>query len=159
MRVVSGGQTGVDRGALDAARAAGVPIGGWVPRGRWAEDGRVPARYGVLRETGSADPAHRTRRNVEDSDGTLLVSHGALVGGSALTRRVAEALGKPCLWLDLDALSVADAVARALLWVGQHQIETLNVAGPRASEDPNGYSATLGLVGALLARVPPRDRG
>jgi hypothetical protein len=157
MRIVSGGQTGVDRGALDAARAAGVPIGGWVPRGRWAEDGRVPETYHELRETGSADPAQRTRRNVEDSDGTLLVSHGPLVGGSALTRSVAEALDKPCLWLDLESLSAADAVARVRRWVHQNGIRTLNVAGPRASEDPNGYAAAFGLMGAVLSRVPPPE--
>lgn len=159
MRLVSGGQTGVDRGALDAARAAGVPIGGWVPRGRWAEDGRVPDTYDALRETDSADPAQRTRRNVEDSDGTLLVSHGPLLGGSELTRSVAVALAKPCLWLDLEALSLADAVARARQWVSRYQIRTLNVAGPRSSEDPNGYAATLSLIGAVLARVPPPDVG
>jgi hypothetical protein len=159
IRIVSGGQTGVDRGALDAARAAGVPIGGWVPRGRWAEDGRVPDSYDGLRETGSADPAHRTRRNVEDSDGTLLVSHGPLAGGSELTRSLAEALDKPCLWLDLDAVAAADAVNRARRWLRHHQIRTLNVAGPRASEDPNAYAATLGLIGAILARAPPLDSG
>ena len=67
------------------------------------------------------------------------------------------ALGKPCLWLDLDALSVADASARALLWVSRHRIQTLKVAGPRASEDPEGYAATLGLMRTILARVSPPD--
>jgi len=152
-RVVSGGQTGVDRGALDAARAAGVPIGGWVPRGRWAEDGVVPDAYAELREAPSADPAERTRRNVEDSDGTLLLSHGALAGGSALTRRLAEQLGKPCLWLDLDATGAADASAQARAWIERHAIGVLNVAGPRASEDPRGYSAAFELI-AAVARVP-----
>ena len=158
MRIVSGGQTGVDRAALDAARAAGVPIGGWVPRGRWAEDGRVPETYRDLRETDSADPAQRTRRNVEDSDGTLLVSHGPLAGGSELTRSVARALDRPCLWLDLDTLAADDAVARALTWLSCHQIRTLNVAGPRASEDPKGYPATLALIGAILTRISPHVR-
>jgi len=158
IRIVSGGQTGADRGALDAARAAGVPIGGWVPRGRWAEDGPVPAAYDGLRETASADPAERTRRNVLDSDGTLIVSHGPPGGGTALTRSVAEALGKPCLWLDLDVLSAEDAVARALAWMSRHAIETLNVAGPRASEDPRGYDSTRAVIGALLASFPPARR-
>lgn len=150
-RVITGGQTGVDRGALDAARAAGVAIGGWVPQGRWAEDGRVPEDYAGLCETGSAEPAERTRRNVEDSDGTLLVSHGPLSGGSALTRCVAEGLGKPCLWLDLDVSTVREATTRARVWIAVHGIEVLNVAGPRASEDPDGYAVARELVGAVLA--------
>jgi len=153
MRVVSGGQTGVDRGALDAARAAGVPTAGWVPRGRWAEDGRVPDIYDGLSETDSADPAERTRRNVADSDGTLLVSHGPLVGGSALTRSVAEGLGKPCLWLDLDLGTMGEAAARAREWIAVHAIETLNVAGPRASEDARGHAAALELVFDILTRA------
>jgi Circularly permutated YpsA SLOG family len=148
--VVSGGQTGVDRGALDAARAAGVPIGGWVPRGRWAEDGSVPDAYGELREAPSLDPSERTRRNVEDSDGTLLVSHGPLMGGSARTLRVAEQLGKPCLWLDLDDARVAAAaVDRARAWIERYAIGVLNVAGPRASEDPRGYAAAFELITRL----------
>ena len=151
-RVVSGGQTGVDRGALDAARAAAVPIGGWVPRGRWAEDGRVPDEYPGLQETTGADPAERTRRNVTDSDGTLLISHGPLRGGSALTRSLADTCGKPCLWLDLDALRASDAVAEARAWIARHGIDILNVAGPRASEDPGAYDAAFSLVAEVLAK-------
>lgn len=148
---MAGGQTGVDRGALDAARAAGVTIGGWVPRDRWAEDGRVPDEYVGMRETISRDPAERTRLNVEDSDGTLLLSHGPLRGGSALTLARAEAASKPCLWLDLDACSTSDAAARARAWLQLHAIQTLNVAGPRASEDPAGRDAAFQLVKALLS--------
>src|SRR5690606_30676655 len=94
VRVVSGGQTGVDRAALDAALRLGLPCGGWCPAGRWAEDGPIPERY-PLRETESADPAERTARNVRDSDATLILSPRPLRGGTAGTREVAERLGRP----------------------------------------------------------------
>ena len=86
MKLVSGGQTGADRAALDVALELGIDHGGWVPKGRAAEDGRLPSRYRV-RETPSEDPAERTERNVADADAALLISHGPLTGGSELTRR------------------------------------------------------------------------
>lgn len=149
-RIVSGGQTGADRAALEAARAAGFPAGGWVPKGRWAEDGVVPDGLGDLRETESAEPAERTRRNVADSDATLIVSNGPLRGGSLLAREEAARLGKPCLWLDFEQLPLERATERALAWLGQHAIEVLNVAGPRASEDAAIDSKARALVAALL---------
>jgi hypothetical protein len=151
-RIVSGGQTGADRAALEAALAYDFPAGGWVPRGRWAEDGRIPDGLGELRETESADPAERTRRNVADSDATLLLSHGPLYGGSALTRDEAARLGKPCLWLDLDQTPLEIAVELVLAWVTQHGVGALNVAGPRASEDAHIYLSTLALMQTVLAR-------
>ena len=89
-RIVSGGQTGADRAALDAALGAGVPIGGWVPKGRRAEDGTIPERYSNLRETDTDLYETRTRWNVRDSDATLILSHGALAGGSKKTGAKAE---------------------------------------------------------------------
>jgi Circularly permutated YpsA SLOG family len=151
-KVVSGGQTGADRGALDAARASGVAIGGWIPRGRWAEDGPLPDGFDALRETASADPAERTERNVTDSDGTLIVSHGALSGGSAMTERLAEQLGKPILRVDLDFDTLERASERIAAWIGDHRIGVLNVAGPRASEDARIYADVSALVSAVLAR-------
>jgi hypothetical protein len=149
---VSGGQTGADRGALDAALSLAVPIGGWVPKGRLAEDGRIPDLYAGLTEAPSAVPADRTRRNVLDSDGTLIVAFGALEGGTALTHEVARELAKPCLVLDLGE---PDAPARradeARAWVLRHQISVLNVAGPRLSEDARAYARAFELVSALLA--------
>ena len=109
MKIISGGQTGADRAALDFALASGIPIGGWVPRGRLAEDGRIPERYAGLVETESADPAVRTARNVRDSDATLILSHGPLDGGSLLTHREATRAGRPVLHLDLEELEVAVA--------------------------------------------------
>jgi putative molybdenum carrier protein len=149
-KIVSGGQTGADRAALHAARAAGVPIGGWIPAGRAAEDGPIDDAFSELREAPSADPAERTRLNVRDSDGTLILSHGSLHGGSELTLQYARQLQRPVLHLDLSAVAASAAVARVLEWLSSSPIATLNVAGPRASEDPRIYDATLAVVSALL---------
>ncbi|MGH7337286.1 MAG: putative molybdenum carrier protein [Myxococcota bacterium] len=146
-RIVSGGQTGADRAALDFALANGIRAGGWVPKGRVAEDGRIPERYPDLVETESADPAVRTARNVRDSDGTLILSHGPLDGGSRLTFEEAERAHKPVLHLDLDQMDVAAAAARLQSWLAELRPHTLNVAGPRASRDPRIAAAT----GAVLA--------
>ena len=131
-KIVSGGQTGVDRAALDAAQALGVPCGGWCPRGRLAEDGPISSRY-PLRETPTAAYAQRTRWNVRDSDGTLILNRGPLDGGTALTAELARKLGKPCLVLDLSA-PPAPSVVRA--WAAVHQVRVLNVAGPRERRRP-----------------------
>lgn len=149
-QIVSGGQTGADRGALAAARDAGLSIGGWVPRGRAAEDGRVPDELVGLRETPSAEPAERTRWNVRDSDGTLIVSHGPLRGGSALTLELAEQLRRPVLWLDLAALPLTRAIEETRAWLERHALRVLNVAGPRASEDPEAYAGAYAVVAGLL---------
>lgn len=129
-KIVSGGQTGVDRAALDVALALGLACGGWCPLGRRAEDGPIPGRYPV-RECGSRDYAERTRLNVRDSDATLVLCTGEPSGGSALTVRLARELGRPLLVIDPDA---ADAGARFGEWIGTTTV--LNVAGPRESTEP-----------------------
>jgi hypothetical protein len=149
-RLVSGGQTGADRAALDVALALGIPHGGWVPRGRRAEDGPLDHRYRV-RETPSADPAQRTAWNVRDSDATLILSRGPLAGGSALTRRLALESGCPLLHLDLARLDTAAAAGALADWLAGLVVATLNVAGPRASEDPGIYAAAYALLSAVLA--------
>lgn len=154
-RIVSGGQTGADRAAWDAALEAGVPIGGWVPARRWAEDGPIPERYGELLETIETDVAVRTGRNVRNADATLLVSHGPLRGGSFLTIECARRLGRPHLHVDLDERRPA-TVDRITAWIHDHGVRTLNVAGPRASEDPSIYPAVHDLISKLLRRSPAR---
>jgi hypothetical protein len=132
LKVVSGGQTGVDRAALDAARAAGLPCGGWCPRGRLAEDGPIGAGY-PLAETPSADYAQRTEWNVRDSDGTLVVARGRVTGGTALTITLARRHGKPLLVVDLAR---EPSPAEVSSWIEAHGVGVLNVAGPRESQRP-----------------------
>ena len=151
LRIVSGGQTGVDRAALDAALRTGLPCGGWCPAGRRAEDGLIPDRY-PLRETPTADYAERTRLNVRDSDATLILARTLLVGGTVLTNEAAEALGRPVLVLD-PTDPAAISVARR--WLRQHAIETLNVAGPRASTESGIYAEALAFLVQLFADDDP----
>lgn len=149
-KIVSGGQTGADRGGLDAAMALSLEHGGWCPRGRSAEDGPIAVRY-ALRETFARDHAARTEMNVIDSDATLIVSRGALVGGSALTARLASVHQKPCLWLDLDATARVEAVERMRAWLGCHRVVVLNVAGPRESQCPGIAADVCSLLVEALA--------
>lgn len=137
MRIISGGQTGVDRGALDAAIEAGAPHGGSCPRGRLAEDGRIPDRY-CLAELPSPEYRVRTERNVLDADATLIFCRGALSGGTELTLRLAERHGRPWLVIDLAAQPSPETVRR---WLGEQAVEVLNVAGPRESQSPGIQAA------------------
>jgi hypothetical protein len=108
-KIVSGGQTGADRAALDVAIELGIPHGGWIPKGRKTERGPLPAKY-KLKEVLTADCPKRTERNVIDSDGTLIISHGGLSGGSDFTRKMAEKHGKPWIHLDANNFSLVAAV-------------------------------------------------
>jgi len=154
-RIVSGGQTGADRAALDAALEAGLPCGGWCPQGRDAEDGRIPERY-PLRETRERTHHVRTERNVADSDGTLIFNLGELQGGTALTRDYAQKHGRPCLIVQLDA--VPNPVEHVLSWAGRNGIRTLNVAGPRGSKRPDIYARTLEVLRGVIGRQVTGDR-
>jgi hypothetical protein len=153
-RIVSGGQTGADRAALEVALERGLQVGGWIPRGRIAEDGPIPQRFACLRETESPDPAVRTALNVRDSDATLIVSHGPLVGGSLLTFDEASRRGKPVLHLDLSVVGESEAVSELRTWLEEVDPTTLNVAGPRASHDPRIEERVASLLRASLS-VPP----
>jgi hypothetical protein len=145
-RIISGGQTGVDRAALDAARALGINAGGWVPRGRLAEDGRIPDSYHNLIETDSADASMRTEWNVRDASATLLITRGPPRGGSALTRDVAQRLAKPLLHIDVAVCTIDDATQILVDWLRQIGATVLNVAGSRASQDPEIYEFTKSLL-------------
>ena len=151
-RIVSGGQTGVDRAALDVAIELNIEHGGWCPHGRLAEDGVIPSRY-QLSETQSSKLDVRTRRNVRDSDGTLIIASRPLTGGTALTERVALRVSKPVLITDPNN---PDAPANIITWLDEHNIATLNVAGPRASSAPNVYHNAARLLQAFLTG-PPAD--
>ncbi len=149
-KVVSGGQTGADRAALDAALELGLDTGGWIPRGRRAEDGAVPQRYENLFETTSGAYEHRTELNVRDSDATVVFSFGRPSGGSALTMQIARSLGKPHLLLDLERCSPEEAIQELCRWLTTRRPHVLNVAGPRASEEPRIAAATRSILGAAL---------
>ena len=128
-KIVSGGQTGVDRAALDVAIALGIVHGGWCPKGRLAEDGPIAERY-QLTELDSADYTVRTERNVIDSDGTLILYQNRLSGGTALTNRFAKYYEKPLHRIRMDRDLKLQAV---ISWIKEHEIKILNVAGPRGS--------------------------
>jgi len=148
-RIVSGGQTGADRAALDVAHELGIDYGGWCPAGGWAEDFPEPpgllAAYPFLTATPEADPAVRTRLNVRDSDATLIVWDGRTHSpGTELTRAIAEELGRPLLMTPDDAEA-------ARVWLdGISAPVVLNVAGPRESNSPGTYARTVELLRAVL---------
>jgi hypothetical protein len=146
-RVISGGQSGVDRAALDVAIELGVACGGWCPRGRRAEDGRIPGRY-PLHETPSAGYAQRTGWNVRDADATLVLHRGRLRGGTALTVTLARRLSRPCLTVDLVCVPDPSAIRS---WFEQEQVLVLNVAGPRESQAPGIGAQARALLRAVLA--------
>ena len=150
VRIVSGGQTGADRAALDWAIAHELPHGGWCPRGRKAEDGTIPSRY-RLSETPGAAYVQRTEWNVRDSDGTVVLSLSrTLTGGSSKTVELARQHGKPWIHLARDAHAV-DAADQLRRFVEEHGIRVLNVAGPRASTEPG--------IGAFVRTVLDRAFG
>jgi hypothetical protein len=154
-KIVSGGQTGADQAALDVAIELGIPHGGWVPRGRKTEAGRLHDRYHV-KEVSSISYLQRTLMNVIDSDGTLLISHGKPSGGSAVTKALAAKHRKPCLHIDLVQLGFDQAVAAATNWIDAREIKVLNVAGPRASEDPAIYEDVKKLLRLVIEQSSPR---
>jgi Circularly permutated YpsA SLOG family len=152
LKVISGGQTGVDRGALDAALALEVECGGWCPAGRLAEDGTIPKRYPVV-ELANAGYAERTARNVADSDGTLIISNGEPIGGTRETIDRCIEMEKPHLIIDHPMIPTDETVELVLRFVADHQIRVLNVAGPRASQWPDGHQTAEQIVSAVLRRL------
>ena len=150
-RVVSGGQTGVDRAALDVAMAAGLACGGWCPGGRRAEDGSIPSRY-PLRETPGAAYPERTARNVRESDATLVLTLGKPRGGTALTVGLARDAAKPLLVVDLGA--GLPGTAEVCAWLEREAVRTLNIAGPRESEHPGIHAQASRFLRVILNEVP-----
>ncbi len=149
-KIISGGQTGADRAALDFAIDHDMSYGGWVPKGRKTEDGTLPLKYHLL-EMPTGDYSKRTLQNVLDSDGTAIVSHGFLTGGSALTREFAIQHKKHWIHIDLNELSLPDAAGKFSFWLKEKEIKVLNVAGPKAGKDPKIYEAVLLLLQETMA--------
>ncbi len=147
--VISGGQTGADKAALDFAIENGIPYGGWIPKGKLTEEGPLPDKY-HLQEMPTKSYPKRTEKNILDSDGTLIVSHGKITGGTALTRKLAKKHVKPWLHTDLDLTGLPEACNQLQGWIQKNGIQVLNVAGARASKDSNIYNAVKSLLASLL---------
>ncbi len=146
-KIISGGQTGVDRAALDMALESGIPCGGWCPKGRKSEDGPIDARY-PLEETASVKYSVRTEKNVRESDGTLvLTKSGQASAGTALTIRLAQKHKKPCLVTDPF---VGNDLEKVREWIEVSAIGILNVAGPRESEVPGIHDRAFEFLEALF---------
>jgi len=157
MKVISGGQTGVDRAALDAAMALDIDVGGWCPRGRLALDGEIPPRYPLI-ETRGKGYQTRTKWNVRDSDATLIICHAQPSGGTALTVRYCQELAKPCFIYRLeDGRGHAPMDSALLQWLDTQRINILNVAGPRESRAYPVYRPAYTLLCELLRRWQPHD--
>jgi hypothetical protein len=152
IKIVSGGQTGVDRGALDAALAAGFPCGGWCPAGRKAEDGVIPDSYPLVVLPG-AGYRQRTLKNGQDSDGTLILYTGLLSGGTKFTRDLCVREKKPFVVLDAAQATPERAVAAVLRFIAENEISVVSVAGPRASGWPEGHAFAVAVVGGLLGSL------
>jgi len=157
-KIVSGGQTGVDRAALDVALELGIPCGGWCPKGRLAEDGVIPESYPLV-ETPSAAYEERTGWNVRDSDGTLILATFPPTGGTAYTLYLIEQYERPFIAVDLDQvmddveMSAAEA-ERVAAWMELEGVEVLNVAGPRESKQPGITLLAAGLLRQILTTAP-----
>lgn len=144
-KIISGGQTGADQAALDAAISLGLQYGGWLPKGRKTEKGPLDVKY-RLQELPTGEYRVRTEKNVVSSDATLIFSHGPLTGGSALTEALAIRHDRPCLHIDLNLVEPVKAVAAIEQWMHNYRIKILNIAGPRASGDPAIYNAVYSLL-------------
>jgi len=146
-KIISGGQTGVNRAALDVAIEFGIPCGGWCPKGRKAEDGPIDPKY-PLKETKSQEYQFRTEANVIEADGTLILTIGKPTGGTAYTAQMAFKYRKPHLVVDLKKKIKPKVV---LDWAEDHKIRVLNVAGPRESKNPGIYEKAKRFLQTILS--------
>ncbi len=146
-KIISGGQTGVDRAALDFAIQNNIACGGRCPKGRLAEDGRIDDKY-PLTETNTTLYVERTKRNVKEGDGTLILYSGELGNGSAYTAKYARQKKKPLLVIRTDEPDLKETTAR---WIENNRIKVLNIAGPRESTSPGIYLKTLEILGGVFS--------
>lgn len=149
--IISGGQTGADRAALNAAMALNFPIGGCCPKGRAAEDGPIPDRYPLIEIEGGY--RQRTKANLENADGTVIFYRNQPTGGTELTLALCIRAKKPYLLLDIDLVDQDKAVEALKRFVLEKGIQILNVAGPRASSCPPVYGFVTAVISGLLQRA------
>jgi hypothetical protein len=148
-KIISGGQTGADRAGLDAAIEISIPYGGWLPKGRKAEDGTVPDKYSAMQEMTRGGYPKRTEKNVIDSDGTVIFTYGKLSTGSALTAKFARQYNRPYLHIDLEKKH--DPISIIKDWIIDWDIKVLNVAGRSASKAPKIYETVKGILIQVLS--------
>lgn len=149
-KIISGGQTGADRAALDFALENNIEIGGFVPKGRGAEDGKISGKYPNLIETETRNYAERTDLNILEADATIILSHGKLSGGSLLTKQLAEKHNKPFLQIDFCQTNIQLASSKAKAFLESNDCKVLNIAGPRASGDLEIYAKTKEFLQTLF---------
>ena len=154
IKLVSGGQTGIDRAMLDFCLDAGIPCGGWCPAGRKAEDGPIPDRYPV-KELARASYNHRTAANVMDSDATVILFSGEMTGGTLKSFEFVLKEHKPFLLLDLSVLDVSEAAARLRRFLERFSPPVLNFSGPRSSQWPEGYATCYSILQLVFS--PEKD--
>jgi hypothetical protein len=152
VKIVSGGQTGIDRAALDVALRHEIECGGWCPAGRLDEVGRIPDRYPV-QELEAGGFTQRTLQNVKDSDGTVVIYPGKLEGGTEQTVRFCIELKQPHQLIDASKISPDEAAKLIRDFVLKSKIDILNVAGPRQSEWPEGYDYASGVLDIFLTAL------
>ena len=155
-KIMSGGQTGADRAALDVALKFDIPHGGWIPKGRKTEKGPLPVKYQLQEMPTDSYPA-RTEKNVIDSDGTLIIARGKLTGGSDYTRKMTLKHRKQLLGIDLNLTGHYDAASLAASWIRMQHVNVLNVAGPRASEDRQIYSDVVIILEQVVQILTDED--
>jgi len=156
-KIISGGQTGADRAALDVAIKLSIPHGGWIPKGRKTEDGTLPEIYRI-KEMPTASYPKRTEQNVIDSDGTLIIARGKLTGGTDYTRQMTLKHKKQLLGIDLNLASHFDAASLIVSWIKLQRVQVLNVAGPRASKDPGIYSDVTRILEQTIQILIDEDK-
>jgi len=155
VKIISGGQTGIDRAALDVAINLGLSHGGWCPSGRKAEDGSIDAVY-QLQETATSEYSCRTKWNVRDAEATLILYRGDLEGGTAYTITCAKRLQKPCLVINL---AHPPDNQKIIEWLNENSINRLNIAGPRESKQPGIYQEAYDFLLMLLSDITSATEG
>lgn len=151
-KIISGGQTGVDRGALDTCLKLNFPCGGWCPAGRKAEDGEIPRHY-PLQEIRSTSYDERTRQNIRDSDATLIIYQDKLTGGTLLTHNYAKDTGKPLYLFKVSPFFIEESLEQLIHFLEVNQVQILNIAGPRASQWTKAYESSLLIVSKLINKI------